>query len=178
MMGNVINPGCFPTMLALLWKKQTRTAAIVSPLLGLACGFSVWFGTAYAYFGEITIASTGATMPCLFGCVTSFIVPLPTTIFISLMWPKEFDWKVFGEIKKVKSEHGVAVHDQEEREVYFTPERVKYMKRMSRWAAIWAAATIAGHVLLWPLPMYGAKMTFSKSVSPTMKSPSSIGNCN
>ncbi|CAO2649799.1 Nn.00g010910.m01.CDS01 [Neocucurbitaria sp. VM-36] len=143
MMGNVINPGCIPTMFALLWKRQTRTAAIVSPIFGMACGLSVWFGTAYHYFGEITIASTGATMPCLFGCVTSFVVPLPTTIAISLLWPKEFDWQ--------------------ERESYFTPERVKYMKRMSRWAAAWAAATIIGHVLLWPLPMFGAKMTFSKS---------------
>ncbi|KAL5376905.1 hypothetical protein DPSP01_010171 [Paraphaeosphaeria sporulosa] len=38
------------------------------------------------------------------------------------------------------------------------------MKRMSPGAAAWAAFTIIGHVLLWPLPMYGAKMTFSKSL--------------
>ena len=42
MMGNIINPGCIPTMLALLWKRQTRTAAIVSPIFGMACGLSVW----------------------------------------------------------------------------------------------------------------------------------------
>ncbi|OAL57436.1 SSS family solute:Na+ symporter [Pyrenochaeta sp. DS3sAY3a] len=164
MMGNIINPGCIPTMLALLWKRQTKTAAIAAPVVGMACGLSVWFGTAYAYFGEITIASTGATMPCLFGCVTSFLVPLPITVAISLLWPKEFDWGVFAtEITRVRAEHGTALHDQEERESYFTPERVKYMKRMSRWAAGWAVATILGHVLLWPLPMFGAKMTFTKS---------------
>lgn len=42
MMGNVINPGCIPTMLALLWKRQTKLAAIVSPIFGMACGLSVW----------------------------------------------------------------------------------------------------------------------------------------
>ncbi|KAF1846190.1 SSS family solute:Na+ symporter [Cucurbitaria berberidis CBS 394.84] len=163
MMGNLINPGIFPTMFALLWKRQTKTAAIVSPIFGMACGLSVWFGTAYHYFGEITIKTTGATMPCLFGCITSFAVPLPTTVAISLLWPAEFDWNVFAtEIKRVRSEHGTALHDQEERESYFTPERVKYMKRMSRLAAGWATATILGHVLLWPVPMFGAKMTFSK----------------
>jgi hypothetical protein len=105
-------------------------------------------------------------MPCVFGCVTSFLVPLPVTVAISLLWPEEFDWGVFAtEITRVRAEHGTALHDQEERESYFTPERVKYMKRMSRWAAGWAVATILGHVLLWPLPMFGAKMTFSKSVS-------------
>lgn len=105
-------------------------------------------------------------MPCLFGALTSFFVPLPVTVAISLIWPDEFDWSVFIEnIKRVRSEHGVAVTDEEEKAMYFTPERVKYMKRMSRWAAFWSIFTIIGHVLLWPLPMYGAKMTFSKSVS-------------
>jgi hypothetical protein len=47
-------------------------------------------------------------------------------------------------------------------ESYFTPERVAYMKHMSKVAAIWAIATFAGQVLLWPLPMYGARTTFSK----------------
>jgi Na+/proline symporter len=169
MIGNVINPGCFPTMLALLWKRQTKMAAIISPLFGMACGLSVWFSTAYYYYGEISIASTGGTMPNLFGCVTSFVVPLPTTVIISLLWPKEFDFATFGDIKRVRAAHGTAVHDQEEKEAYFTPERVKYMKRMSRWAALWAAATIIGHVLLWPLPMYGAKMTFGKTVRDVSK---------
>jgi hypothetical protein len=105
-------------------------------------------------------------MPCLFGALTSFFIPLPLTITISLIWPDEFNWDVFAErIQRVRSEHVTTVHDKEDSEGYFTPERVKYMKRMSRCAAFWATLTIIGHVLLWPLPMYGAKMTFSKSVS-------------
>lgn len=42
MMGNIINPGCIPTMLALLWKHQTKTAAIAAPVVGMVCGLSVW----------------------------------------------------------------------------------------------------------------------------------------
>ncbi|KAF2447889.1 SSS family solute:Na+ symporter [Karstenula rhodostoma CBS 690.94] len=176
MLGNFTNPGCVPTLLSLLWSRQTRLAATVAPILGMACGLSVWLGTAYAYFGAVTIASTGATMPCLFGCVTAMFVPLPTSVVISLLWPEKFDWEDFAtNIKRVRAEHVSGVDDVEEvvrrqeqddreRAAYFTPERVAYMKRMSRWAAVWAVFTIIGHVLLWPLPMYGAKMTFSKSL--------------
>lgn len=166
-MGNLINPGVFPTCFALLWKRQTRAAAIISPIFGMLCGLSVWFGTAYHYYGKITITSTGATMPCLFGCLTSFFVPLPTTIIISLVRPSTFDWAIFNRIHSVRSQHGrteQAIHEQEQ---WFTPERMQYMKRASRWAAFWSALTLVGHVLLWPLPMYGAKMVFSKGVSST-----------
>jgi Na+/proline symporter len=101
--GNVIYPGCFPTIFALLWKGQTKAAAIASPIVGLVCGLTVWFGTAYAYYGEITITSTGGTMPCLCGCVTSFIAPLPTSLIMSFLKPGQFDFKIFNNIKRVGS---------------------------------------------------------------------------
>ena len=79
-------------------------------------------GTAYHYFGEISITSTGATMPCRFGCVVAFFAPLPVTVAISLLWPKEFDSTVFAEqINRVRSEHGTTVLDEEEREAWFSP---------------------------------------------------------
>jgi hypothetical protein len=165
MLGIISCPGVFPTCFALLWSRQTKAAAITAPIVGAACGLAVWLGTAYHYYGEITIDSTGGTMPCLFGVVTSFVVPLPISVAISLARPEVFDFSVFNRIERVKNEHGESVKDREDEANYFSPERVKYMKRMSRWAAFWAVFTLTGHVLLWPLPMYGAKMTFSKSVS-------------
>ena len=164
MLGIVICPGTFPTCFALLWKGQTKAAAIVSPILGLVCGFSVWFGTAYAYSGEITITSTGATLPCMFACLTSSFVPLPTSIFISLMWPEEFDWNKFREIERVRPEEHTS-NEKFDQGAYFSGEQVTYMKRMSWWAAFWAIVSFAGQVLLWPLPMYGARMIFSKKVT-------------
>lgn len=163
--GNVINPGVFPTCFALFWKGQSRAAAIVSPIVGMVCGFAAWFGTAYAYYGEISITSTGGTMPCLCGCVTSFIIPLPVSLLISLVKPESFDWAAFRQIRKVGADAGNAEQDQEDDKSWLSPERVQYMKRMSRWAAFWSILTITGHILLWPLPMYGAKMVFSKGVS-------------
>lgn len=167
MLGIIACPGVFPTCFALLWKRQTKAAAIASPIIGGISGFGVWFGTAYHYYGVITIDSLGGTMPCLFGVVTSFTVPLPVSVAISLARPHVFDFSVFGQIERVKPEHGESLQDREDQANWFSPERVKYMKRMSRYAAFWASFTVIGHLLLWPLPMYGAKMTFSKPVSHT-----------
>ncbi|KAL4887682.1 Sodium:solute symporter family-domain-containing protein [Aspergillus karnatakaensis] len=173
MIGLLTCPGVFPTCLALLWTRQTKAAAITAPIVGMACGLAVWFGTAYAYYGEITIASTGGTMPCLFGTITSFAVPLPVTVVISLVQNERFDWAILGEIEQVKTDggrsgNGGASQAQPEAagqdSTLFTPERAKYLKRMSRWAAFWAVFTVLGHVLLWPVPMFGARMTFSKSL--------------
>lgn len=174
--GNLINPGVFPTVFALLWKRQTRAAAIAAPLVGMACGITVWLTTAYRYGGEISVLSTGATMPNLWGGVTSFFVPLPVTIIVSLVWPEEFEWAVFRRIEAVKVDGEAGGQEREQEETWFTPERVAYMKRMSRWAAFWSVFTILGHLLLWPLPMYGAKIVFSKPVS-SSGSVSSMSRC-
>ncbi|KAL4784199.1 Sodium:solute symporter family-domain-containing protein [Aspergillus varians] len=176
MIGLFTCPGVFPTCLALLWKRQTKQAAIISPIVGMSCGLAVWLGSAYAYYGEITIASTGGTLPCLFGTITSFIMPLPTTIIVSLLKKEEFDWAVLGQIEQVTTDEGSNNQPDTQNEppkpetetstntALFTPEKTKYLKRMSRWAAFWAVFTVIGHVLLWPVPMFGARMTFSKSV--------------
>jgi urea-proton symporter len=165
MLGVFFCPGVFLTSFALLWKRQTKAAAMISPIVGMLCGLAVWLGTAYHYYGEIIVASTGGTMPCLFATITSFIVPLPITVAISLSQGQEFDWSIFRQIQQVKSEQTEAVNNRTEQKDQEPSKLAHNLKRMARWAALWAAFTIIGQVLLWPLPMYGAKMSFSKSVS-------------
>ncbi|KAL8788282.1 MAG: hypothetical protein Q9195_007379 [Heterodermia aff. obscurata] len=168
-LGILICPGMFPTVLALVWKRQPRIAAIIAPIVGFAAGVSVWVGTAYAYSGEATIKSLGQTLPCLFGNMTSFFVPLPITLVISYIWPEpNFEWSDLLSIKRIEdNEHGkvgtTASHFNAE--TYFTSERVAYMKRMSRIALYWGIATFAGQWVLWPLPMYGARFIFGKKAS-------------
>lgn len=125
------------------------------------CGFAVWFGTAYAMYGAITIGTTGKTLPCMYACLTSFFVPLPVTIAISYFYPENFDWDTFLEIDRVQSSHNKKKFNRED---YFSPEKVAYMKKMSRTAAWWGAATFFGQVLIWPLPMYGAKTVMGKGL--------------
>ncbi|KKY26421.1 putative urea active [Diplodia seriata] len=46
MLGIVTCPGIFPTALAVLWRGQSRAAAVGAPVLGMATGIAVWLGTA------------------------------------------------------------------------------------------------------------------------------------
>ena len=150
------SPGTFPTCFALLWRGQTRAAAVTAPIVGMACGFAVWFSLAYHYSGFVSIDSLGGTLPCMFACLTSMFVPLPVTLVISYLQRGCHDRRL---------EHNV---EEEEESSIFAPETVKYMKRMSHVAAFWAVLTILGHFVLWPLPMYGAKMIFNRPVSPSI----------
>jgi hypothetical protein len=36
-----------------------------------ASGIAAWLGSAYAYYGELTILTTEAQLPCLWGAITS-----------------------------------------------------------------------------------------------------------
>ncbi|KIX03525.1 uncharacterized protein Z518_07078 [Rhinocladiella mackenziei CBS 650.93] len=143
------SPATFPTAFALVWKRQTRATAIISPLIGMACGLAVWVGTAYGLYGEATIKTLGMTLPCLYGNLTSSF------------------WSDLLTIKRVEDDDrgqvgATATHFNAD--VYFSPDRVAYMKRVSRIAVYWGIATFAGQVVLWPLPMYGARFVFSKGL--------------
>ncbi|KPM42236.1 hypothetical protein AK830_g4337 [Neonectria ditissima] len=150
MLGVVICPGTIPTVLSLLWRGQSRIAATAAP-------------TAYALYGEISVASTGKTLPCMYACLTSMFVPLPISLVISWLKPQNFEWEEFLKIERVGA-HGDETKGGFDHDAYFTPVKVRYMKRMSKLADVWAAVTFLGHVVLWPLPMYGAKMIFSKAL--------------
>jgi Na+/proline symporter len=88
-------PGIIPLGLTLGWSKQTRLAAIASPILGFLTGLSVWLATAKSMYGTISIATTEASFPALYGAIASFFSPALYSVVISLYKPESFDWRRF-----------------------------------------------------------------------------------
>ena len=169
MLGVLTCPGIFPTVFAILWRRQNTTAVIIAPLLGMATGIAVWLGSAHAIYGAVTIATTGASAPCVYGTVASAFSPIPYSIIISLFKPQNFDWADFREEKlafdiPTPPEGSVASVDQVELESQDVHDEVA-LKRWGRIAAYWSIATFLSHWVLWPLPMYAAKYVFGKAVS-------------
>ncbi|CAK7203322.1 hypothetical protein SEUCBS139899_006053 [Sporothrix eucalyptigena] len=106
-------PGIIPLALTLGWKRQTKTAAVVAPILGFLTGLAIWLGTAYHYSGVINMTSTEGSLPALFGAIGSFFSPLIYSVVISLWWrPYVFDWREFLRIE-IK-EHDELVADSSE----------------------------------------------------------------
>lgn len=92
-------PGIIPLALTLGWSRQTRLAAVVSPILGFFTGLGIWLGTAYHLYGTVTIATTQNPLPALYGAIGSFFSPALYSVLISLYKPSKFDWREFLRIE-------------------------------------------------------------------------------
>jgi len=176
-----------------LWKHQSKAAAILSPILGIATGIAVWLGTAHHFYGSVSVSATGGLLPCVYGTVASAFSPILYSVLITLVKPQNYDWSNFRQeklaLEKVESDltnvhHGendspsvareqenrveVEQHRNEEDGAQPAPQAstAKELKRWTRIAAFWSAATFLGHWVIWPLPMYGSKYVFEKKVRP------------
>ena len=159
-------PGIFPTAFTILWRRQSRVAVIVSPLLGMATGLAVWLGSAKALYGGTTVATTGQILPCVYGTVASCFSPLPYTIILSLFNPQDFDWADFRKEKLAFEEPDEAIDPVIRHELDENPSGPGSQPHLKRWvriAAYWSIATFLGHWVLWPLPMYASKYIFTKT---------------
>lgn len=94
-------PGVIPMILLITWKKQSKLAFIVSPILGLIFGIAVWLTTAYHYYGAVNITTTQGQLPCLFAGLTALFLPGISSVIISLIKPADFDWKKLKEESKL-----------------------------------------------------------------------------
>ncbi|GLA41072.1 hypothetical protein AnigIFM63309_008918 [Aspergillus niger] len=167
MLGVVTCPGIFPMAFTILWRRQSRAAAILSPILGMATGIGVWLGTAQHFYGAVSVSSTGQILPCVYGTVASAFSPIVYSVVITLVKPQRYDWAEFRKeklgLERLDSDRDITVNGQGSEEqqtrTSFDPQE---LKRWGRIAAFWSIATFLGHWVLWPLPMYGSKYVFGK----------------
>ncbi|KAJ5679857.1 hypothetical protein N7462_008101 [Penicillium macrosclerotiorum] len=177
MLGVVTCPGIFPMVFTVLWRRQSKAAAILSPILGLATGLAVWLATAAHFGGEVSVKSTGQVLPCMYGTVASCFSPIPYSILITLFRPQRYDWADFKKkklaLEKLDSDlttihHGESPHYRadtsgEDGGVRDAKVNSQELKRWGRIAAFWSLATFLGHWVIWPLPMYGSHYVFEKN---------------
>ncbi|EXJ77969.1 hypothetical protein A1O3_09128 [Capronia epimyces CBS 606.96] len=108
-MGLLIGGAVFPAAFAVTWKGQTRAGAVSGALSGLAAGLIAWLVEAKVHFGELTIATTGASYPTLAGNMAGVLTGLIVTTVVSLARPDNFDWSVTRDINAPSSLYGDVV---------------------------------------------------------------------
>ncbi|KAJ6014835.1 hypothetical protein N7540_009426 [Penicillium herquei] len=176
MLGVVTCPGIFPMIFTILSRNQSRAAAIISPILGMVTGIAVWLGTASHFGGEVTVATTGGVLPCMYGTVASCFSPIIYSVLITLIKPQHYDWNDFKKeklaLEKLENDLTTAHHNEtpsgagesglEDGGVRNMTLDANELKRWGRIAAFWSIATFLGHWVLWPLPMYGSRYIFGK----------------
>lgn len=92
-------PGIIPLILTLFWSRQTRLAAIVSPILGFFTGLAVWLASAKSLVGAVDIAATSDEYPALYAAIASLFSPALYSVIISLYKPTKFDWREYLRIE-------------------------------------------------------------------------------
>jgi hypothetical protein len=96
-------PGIIPLILTLLWSRQTKLAAILAPILGLASGVATWLVLSWHWGGAINIQTTQIQLPGLYGACVSFFSPAVYSVVISLaIKPSKFDWREFLRIDLIE----------------------------------------------------------------------------
>lgn len=153
MLGVLTCPGIFPTVFTILWKRQSTAAAVLSPLLGMVTGIGVWLGTAAALYGEVTVATTGETLPCVYGTVASCFSPCLFSVVITLIKPANFQWADFRRerlafAKTPSGDSDEELKSHEESISQYTDDKIR-LKRWLRISSFWALATFLGHWVLW-----------------------------
>ncbi|KAI5456000.1 Sodium:solute symporter family-domain-containing protein [Mariannaea sp. PMI_226] len=171
MMGCIISSAVLPATLTLVWNKQNKYAAALSPVLGLAVALIAWLVTAKKQCGSLDVACTGSNMPMLAGNVTALLSPL---VFIPVLTyalgPQNYDWKSMMEIRKgddtdessvltdVENTNGTDASDKSLQE----KEEQEKLLRAGKISKITTIVMTIAFLVLWPLPMYGSGYIFSK----------------
>lgn len=155
-MGVLIGSAVVPIALAVVWKKTNKIAATIGALAGLGCGLVVWLATAYTFYGEISVSTTGQNIPLLAGNLTSILVGGAVTLLGSVTRPENFDFKTMKQ--------KILIVDAKIRRLIEYENDEEYLRRSSRFGYKVAIALTLVLVVAWPMPLYLSGYVFSQTV--------------
>lgn len=153
MMGIMIGSAVAPISFSILWHKTNRYAATTAALLGLAFGVGTWLYAAFMLHGEITISSTGSSVPLLAGNIASIMVSLMVTVVGSLVFPERFDFRSLKQRILLVDDRVRSMIKQD------TDERM--LERASRFCKRAGFAISLFLVIVWPISFYMTEYVFT-----------------
>ncbi|KAI7890476.1 Sodium:solute symporter family-domain-containing protein [Mucor mucedo] len=177
LMGVLISSAVVPLTMTLLWSKQSKAAAIASPIIGFIAAVGTWLGVTSNMYGEITVNTTSQNYPMMAGNIVALVSPIFITVAISLIKPDHFNFDATRDIQQVDDSNQEQIAgDFDERNpkpavavavaaeaVTNSEEEMEAMAKSSRFAKVSSIVLSLVLFLLWPLPMFLSKYVFSKS---------------
>ena len=163
--GIIVDSAIVPMACTIMWSRQSKAAAIISPLISSCAGVAAWLALAYRESGKVTLASTSENLPLAIGNIVSLMGPVFLVPFITWCKPERFDFSAFKEIKTADdSNQGLARADIVELvrgeatdlEDPCHSDEGNRMRRARNIAALASVALTLCFLVLWPLPMYGS----------------------
>jgi len=170
LMGVIVSSAVLPAALTLLWRKQNKWAATLSPILGLACSLTAWLVTTKVQYGEITVATSGKNNPMLAGNVVALLSPcIFVPIFTFAFGADNYDYQSMALIRKgddhdIADSEGIALEliPGEGATAATAEEEAAKLNRAARISRIMTVLMTLCMLVLWPMPLYGSEYIFSK----------------
>ncbi|PCH38693.1 Na+/solute symporter [Wolfiporia cocos MD-104 SS10] len=107
--GTLYTAAVGPVVLSVLWRKQSRIAALSGAIGGLCAGLTCWIAVAITHYGSLTIASTENMYPNLAGSMGSCCSGVLISIAVTLVRPdNDFDWTA---TKQINTRRGISAGD-------------------------------------------------------------------
>ena len=162
LMGVLISSAVIPGALTLLWRRQSKWAACLSPPLGLISSVSAWLITTRIQFGSITVRTSGSNIPMLVGNVVALCSPILFVPLLSLVLPDQspYDFNSMKEIKRDDEDETRHVPNVTTEEIQ---SGIDLLKRNSCIARLTAIIITLCFIVAIPWPMYATGYVFSKS---------------
>ena len=179
--GIFVDSAVVPMVCTVMWKKQSRKAVIIAPLVSSAAGLIAWFLQAWTEYGEITIETLSGNLPLVAGNMMALCGPLLLTPAITYLKPDDYDWnhlienirpQDLGVLEADVAEDVVANTVPETKNPVFNAlpattfsahEEESSILLRSRNRSIVASLTLCLILLiLWPVPMYATGYVFSR----------------
>lgn len=162
-----------PSACTLFWKKQSKYAVTLVPLLSSIASIGTWIGVAYKRSGVVSIASLSDFIPTVAGNMLALLAPVVLTPLITYIKPEDYDFEKFKELKQVDDtgfatdikDGNLPIKSAVERteEELQNHEAIEKQLLNARNIALGLALFIAiSMTILWPIPMYASSYVFSK----------------
>ena len=154
MMGILIGSAVAPISLAILWDRIGRRAATSGALAGLAAGVSGWLTASAVMYGEITVSSTGSTLPMLIGNIMSITTSLSVCLGGSVASGGRFDFRILKQKIMIVDDRVRSALDRDADE-HMLARASTVCKRIGMAAAIILPVA-------WPAPLYVSGYVFTQ----------------
>jgi hypothetical protein len=168
--GIFVDSAIVPMACTIMWRKQSRIAAFVVPLLGSIAGIIAWFTLTYTTYGVITIDTLSGNLPLVAGNIVALGSPLILTPVITYISPENFDWNILKEelkrgsdehitVSATSPEHAATLIEEETREEEENEKSLIKARNRSLFLGWFLTISL---VILWPIPMYASSYVFSQ----------------
>ncbi|KAF7194241.1 putative urea active transporter 1, partial [Pseudocercospora fuligena] len=156
-----IDSAIIPMVCTIMWKKQSKAAVIISPLVGSAAGMIAWMLKAYTQYGKINITTLQGILPLVAGNMMALTCPIVVTPLITFIKPDNYDWTDLH--LKIRPQEESQYRPSAHAIIETSDDSANDTLLRSRNISIGLSVVLTLALLvLWPIPMYATHYVFSE----------------